>query len=197
MKVREKLFESPVVETKGDSQIILDQAFIYYSHNGTNQTAANALASAWVGPSITPLTNLNSGYRMYEVDTGSWEVFEAYTFYADVNSFSALNGSGHGPTFQFEYSTRAAYGAAAGWPANAPLNATFWHRVTEAMEKDRTLATLANTYQGKSSIRSPNCTSDACTAAKICYMRSGSVGLGKNCPQGFASVQSPFTGKNF
>ncbi|KAH8888870.1 Metallo-dependent phosphatase [Thozetella sp. PMI_491] len=172
-----------------------DQAFVYYNNNGTNQTANNAIASAWVGPSITPLTNLNSGYRMYEVDTGSWEIFDAYTFYSDVNSYSALDGNG--PTFQFEYSTRAAYGPAANWPESAPLNATFWHRVTEAMEKDRTLATLFNTYQGKSSVRSPNCTSEACTTAKICYIRSGSVGLGKQCPQGFASVQSPYTGKNF
>lgn len=38
-----------------------DQAFIYYSNNGTNQSAANAIANAWVGPSLTPLTNLNSG----------------------------------------------------------------------------------------------------------------------------------------
>ncbi|KAK3377756.1 Metallo-dependent phosphatase-like protein [Podospora didyma] len=174
-----------------------DQTFIYYTKNGTHQTADNAIASSWVGPSITPLTNLNSGYRMYEVDTGSWEVFEAYTFYADVNTFNQLSETDLGPTFQLEYSTRAAYGPAADWPRDAPLNATFWHRVTEAMEEDRTLATLFNTYQGKSSVRSPNCTSEACTAAKICYIRSGSAALGRQCPQGFASVQSPFTGKNF
>ncbi|KAK3680633.1 Metallo-dependent phosphatase-like protein [Podospora appendiculata] len=172
-----------------------DQALIYYSNNGTSQTADNAIASAWVGPSITPLTNLNAGYRMYEVDTGSFEVFEAYTFYADVGTFKSLNDTG--PVFQLEYSTRVAYGPAANWPADAPLNATFWHRVTEAMERDRSLATLFNTYQGKSSARAPNCTSEACTEAKICYIRSGSVGLGRQCPQGFASVQSPFTGKNF
>lgn len=170
---------------------------IYYNNNGTSQTAENAIASAWVGPSLTPLTNVNSGYRMYEVDTGSWEVFDAYTFYADVSSFDALAEAETGPTFQVEYSTRQAYGAAANWPADAPLNGTFWHRVTEAMEADRSLATLFNTYQGKNSVRSPNCTSDACTTAKICYIRSGSVGLGRQCPQGFASVQSPYTGVNF
>lgn len=38
-----------------------DQAFIYYSNNGTNQSAENAIANAWVGPSLTPLTNINSG----------------------------------------------------------------------------------------------------------------------------------------
>jgi hypothetical protein len=134
---------------------------------------------------------------MYEVDTGSWEVFDAYTFYSDVNSYSALNGTG--PKWQYEYSTRDVYGPPTNWPADAPLNATFWHRVTEALEADKSHALVSqmNTFQGKSSVKSPNCTSDACAAAKVCYMRSGSAGLGRQCPQGFASVQSPYTGKNF
>lgn len=38
-----------------------DQAFIYYGNNGTTQSAENAIANAWVGPSLTPLTNINSG----------------------------------------------------------------------------------------------------------------------------------------
>jgi hypothetical protein len=174
-----------------------DQAFVYYSNNATNASAETAIASAWVGPSLTPLTNLNSGYRLYEVDTATFDIYEAYTYYADVASFSGLDPAQTGPVFQLEYSTREAYGPGAAWPDSAPLNATFWHRVTEAMEKNRTLVEMQNRFQGKSSVRSPNCTSDACAQAKVCYMRSGSVGLGRQCPQGFASVQSPYTGKNF
>ena len=185
-----------------------DQFTVFYSQNGTVQTSDSALSTAWIAPSIVPLTNLNSGYRMYEIDTGSFDIYEAYTFYADVSEFSELTTTG--PTFEFEYSTREAY-KSAGWPADAPLNATFWHGVTEAMEKDHGLVTLQNKLQGKSSVRSPNCTSNACAEAKICYMRSGSVALGRQCSQGyafvieavgmrwltfirFASVQSPFSG---
>lgn len=52
-----------------------------------------------------------------------------------------------------------------------------------------------NTFQGKSSVRSPACTGH-CVEAKICYIRSGSVPIARqNCVQGFGSVQSPFTGK--
>jgi hypothetical protein len=40
------------------------------------RTAENALTTDRIGPSVTPLTNLNSGYRMYEVDTGSFDVYE-------------------------------------------------------------------------------------------------------------------------
>ncbi|CAD0044512.1 unnamed protein product [Aureobasidium pullulans] len=167
-----------------------DFAYVYYANNGTNQSAGNALNTAWVGPSITPLTNVNSAFRSYEVDTGDWNIYEAYTFYSDVESFSSLNTTG--PTFQFEYNTRDTYGPSINWPAEAPLNATFWHLVSEQIEKNTTLASTFNTYQGKSSVKSPNCTNIACAKAKACYMRSGSVALGSQCPQGYGSVQSPF-----
>lgn len=60
---------------------------IFYANNGTNMSAETAGTTAWVrvlmnrviyfsshkyrqiGPSITPLTNLNSGFRVYEVDS--------------------------------------------------------------------------------------------------------------------------------
>ncbi|RFU31936.1 hypothetical protein B7463_g4446, partial [Scytalidium lignicola] len=174
-----------------------DQIMIYYANNGTVQDSANALTTGWIGPSVTPLTNLNSGYRLYEVDTGSFDIYEAYTFYSDVSSFPDLPGTHHGPVFKFEYSTRETYGPALNWPANAPLNATFWHGVTEAMEKNGTLVDVFNTFQGKSSVMSPNCTNTACHEAKVCYMRSGSVALGRQCPQGFGSVQSAYSGQNF
>jgi hypothetical protein len=118
---------------------------------------------------------------MYEVDTGSFDIYDAHTFYSDVNGFRNL--SANGPTFRYEYSARETYGQAAGWPDSAPLNATFWHAVTEAMEKDRSLVSRFNTLQGKSSVLTPNCTNAACAAAKICYMRSGDVALGRQCPQ--------------
>ena len=153
---------------------------IYYANNATVQTLDTALTPGWIGPSVTPLTNLNSGFRMYEVDTGTFDVYEAYTWYADVNKFPDLTKEG--PTFKFEYSTREAYGSAAKWPSDAPLNATFWHAVTEAMEEDISLVSKFNTYEGKSSVMTPNCTDHACAAAKICYMRSGSTALGLACP---------------
>lgn len=169
-----------------------DQFFVYYANNGTVRSADTALSTGWVMPSVTPLTNLNSGFRLYEVDTGDFNIYEAYTYYSDVNTFSTLNGTG--PTFKFEYSTRDSFGPGAGWSAQDPLNATFWHRVTEAMEKDVTLVSLHNTYQGKMSIKTPNCTSTACQTAKICYMRSASTALSSECPTGYSSVQGPFSG---
>ena len=167
-----------------------DQFSVFYKNNGTSQTKGNALMTGWTGPSLTPLQNLNSGYRMYEVDTGSWEVMEAYTFYSDVGTYADLPGEGDkGPVFKLEYSTRDAYGAAVNWPSNAPLNATFWHGVTEAMERNSTLVELFTQYQGKSSSKSKKCDTEECAKAKICYMRSGSTALGKQCKSGYGSVQ--------
>jgi hypothetical protein len=167
-----------------------DQNYVFYSNNGTVQDSAHAMVPAWMGPSVTPLTNLNSGFRMYEVDTGDFNVYESYTYYADVSSFSALDQASHGPVFQLEYSAREAYPV--GWPAEAPLNATYWHMITEAMETNRTLVQLLNTHQSKSSVKSPMCDTDDCAKARICYMRSGSSALGQLCLQGYGSTQNPF-----
>ncbi|KAF7588362.1 hypothetical protein BBP40_005791 [Aspergillus hancockii] len=167
-----------------------DQFMVYYANNGTVRNAETALTTGWIGPSITPLTNLNSGFRLYEVDTGDFNIYEAYTFFSNVSDFASLSETG--PAYRFEYSTRDTYGPAAGWDEEAPLNATFWHRVTEGMEKDGDLVTLHNELQGKMSVKSPQCTTAECRVAKICYMRSGSVALGRQCTQGYGSVQSAF-----
>lgn len=45
-------------------------------------------------PSGTPLTNLNFGIKLYEVDTENFDIYEAQTLYSNVNSFSALNSTG-------------------------------------------------------------------------------------------------------
>lgn len=52
---------------------------------------------------------------------------------SDVNAFPQLDSQlAHGPTFEYEYSTREAYGAnIPGWGPTDPLNATWWHLVTE------------------------------------------------------------------
>lgn len=160
-----------------------DQFNIYYADNGTIKSTETALNTAWIGPSVTPLTNMNSGFRMYEIDTGDFNIYEAYTFYSNVSEYPGLRDKG--PTYQFEYSTRETYGSAAEWPEEAPLNATFWHRVTEGMEKDLSLVSLHNFLQGKMSMKSPECTTEECQRAKICYMRSGSTPLGYLCKQGY------------
>jgi len=49
-----------------------------------------------------------------------------------VDEYPSLdNQTEVGPTYFLEYSTREAYGGNIVWDASAPLNATWWHLVTE------------------------------------------------------------------
>ncbi|KAJ7453567.1 hypothetical protein B0H11DRAFT_2325750, partial [Mycena galericulata] len=149
-----------------------DQASIFYANNVTNISAENALTTSWIAPSITPLTNLNSGFRMYEVDSATFDIMKAYTYVsswrADVNTFKELDSQiEFGPTFTFEYSTRDTYGpSVAGWTDSDPLNATFWHLVTEAMEANSSSRCTFNTLQGKTSVKTPVCTG-ACATSQM------------------------------
>ncbi|KAF7302948.1 SER THR protein phosphatase family protein [Mycena kentingensis (nom. inval.)] len=168
-----------------------DQATIFYANNATTMNAQTAQTMAWIGPSITPLNNINSGFRMYEVDSSTFEIMNAYTWRSDVSTYSALDHQlEFGPSYAFEYSTRDTYAPhVSGWSAADPLNATFWHLVTEAMEADPALVETFNGFQGKSSVLTKSCTGD-CAKAKVCYIRSGSAAIAKqNCIQGFGSVQ--------
>ena len=139
------------------------------------------------------------------------------SWFADVNSFPALDDQiEFGPTYKFEYSTRETYGANITWGPNDPLNATWWHLVTEgpsplcyqrlrhmlmlrrrrtAMERNSSLIQLYNLYQSKSSVLTPECTGE-CLRAKICYLRSGSASLSfANCPAGYGTTQNgPYPG---
>ncbi|KAH0838124.1 sphingomyelin phosphodiesterase [Lanmaoa asiatica] len=200
-----------------------DQVSIYYTNNATVMNTDTAQTLSWAcssspprsnfanpvqtGPSVTPLTNLNTGFRVYEIDSATFEVLDAYTYNTPVNTFSALGSQiQYGPTFELEYSTRETYGANIPWGDNDPLNATWWQLVTERESSGRvpdlqltliiaemvinsTLVEIFNTYQGKSSILTPPCTGE-CVTARICYIRSGSASIAlQNCPHGYGSVQ--------
>ena len=56
-----------------------------------------------------------------------------FSWFANVSMFPELDGQAEfGPPYTLEYSTREAYGAnITGWGPNDPLNATWWHKVTE------------------------------------------------------------------
>lgn len=166
-----------------------DQFSVFFSGNGTNQSLANAIATAWIAPSITPLTNLNSGFRIYEVDTGDFNVYEAYTYYSDVSTFTAASDSNSGIAYKFEYSSRQAYDPNNTYPASAPLDAKFWYQQTLNIAAQPSLMSKFTAHQGKMSQKTGGCSSSACVNAKLCYMRSGSATLGKACKQGYGSVQ--------
>ncbi|KAJ3527846.1 hypothetical protein NM688_g8072 [Phlebia brevispora] len=172
-----------------------DELSIFYANNATVIDAENALAVSWVGlviqhVGVIATMTLTASLTCHVVMQKTFDIVDAFTWMADVNSFPELDGqTKFGPTYRLEYSTRATYGANITWGPNDPLNATWWHLVSEQLEQNQSLVTAFNTFQGKSSVRTQPCTGE-CAVAKVCYMRSGSSSIAvENCPAGFGSVQ--------
>ena len=149
--------------------------------NTTMVDYTKPLMMAFIGPSITPLTGLNAGYQLYQIDSKTFEVTGIQTYFANVSESLTWTT----PEWKFEYDARDTYEAAASngsvWPSTAPLNATFWHGVTESMLQNQTLVELYNLYETKSSVVTESCSTKACAKQKVCYIRSGSGALGLAC----------------
>ncbi|SNX82905.1 related to acid sphingomyelinase [Melanopsichium pennsylvanicum] len=180
-----------------------DQFNVFYSNNGTSRAAEKANAVSFMAPSVTPGNNVNPALRIMDVNATTYEVMDYHQFYTAVPTFPSLPSTDHGPVFEYLYSARTAYGNFTAsnansshpvlggiWPDNAPLNATFWAKLTEEMAVRKELVQQFTVFQGRNSPRSPKCITDECVKAKICYMQSGSAILGKQCLQGYGSVQS-------
>ena len=164
------------------------QIFYDYASTSLNGTMRNTtdvdynkpLMMGFIGPSVTPLTGNNAGYRILQVDSSTFEVTGGQTYYANMSNAATWPASG--PVWQLEYDVRKVY-ANSTWPSSAPLNATFWDRVTYQMLANNSLVSTYNFYETKSSAVTKNCTSPACAQQKVCYIRSGSSALGQLCSQ--------------
>lgn len=170
-----------------------DQLMLYYDYGSSSGGGGGALRNtadvdraaplAWahIAPSVTPLSGLNAGWTLYQVDARSFEVLGWQAYVANVSEANAWAE----PEWRFEYDARAAYDVDGAWPRDAPLNATFWHGVTERMLEDGgALVEKYNLFETKSSVLTKNCSTVACVEQKVCYIRSGSTVLGDLCPQG-------------
>ena len=187
-----------------------DEFQIWYESSNGNSTSVSrktedARAMAFIGPSVTPLTNVNPSLRVYEVDPETYEVMDYLQYYTQLQDADELRKTG--PVWNLLYKARETYGnfsasQAAGtyaapvaldqggvWPQDAPLNASFWAALTDEMEQRPELIELHQVYQGRNSPRTPQCNTKACHEAKVCYMRSASSALGRGCPSGYGSVQ--------
>jgi len=151
--------------------------------NTTMVDYSKPLQVGFIGPSITPLTGNNAGYQLYQVDASTFSVTGIQTYFANVSEANTWTK----PVWKFEYDARQTYGPSvkgtlsSPWPVAAPLNASFWHDVTESMLSNQTLVELYNLLETKSSVVTKNCSTSACGKQKVCYIRSGSAALGRAC----------------
>lgn len=170
-----------------------DQLMIYYDYLSNSTLASNCsaiirntsavdytkpLAVGYIGPSITPLTGNNAGWVLLEVDAETFSVVNSQTYFANVSESNTWTT----PIWEFEYDTREIYDPNSTWPANAPLDGTFWHGVTENMLANNSIVEVYNLLETKSSVVTESCSTKACAEQKVCYIRSGSAALGYACP---------------
>jgi sphingomyelin phosphodiesterase len=165
-----------------------DQIQLYYDfkpsslRNGTLRNTTNVdytkpLMVGYIGPSVTPLTGNNAGYQRLQVDRKTFSIMGTQTYFANMTNSLAWST----PIWELEYDTRKEYTYHSSWPKNAPLNATFWHRVTEQMLQNQTLVERYNLLETKSAVGTKNCSTKACAQQKVCYIRSGNAATGLAC----------------
>ncbi|ODV86647.1 hypothetical protein CANARDRAFT_27073 [[Candida] arabinofermentans NRRL YB-2248] len=129
----------------------------------------NAVAHTWIAPSITSWPKLNPSFRFLEIDTKTFSVMNAYTYYTMLNETFVSNGSE--PIWELEYDARKDY-KIKDWPESSPLNATYWHHVAQKMnQSEETLQTYEN-YATRFSPYTFNCSQDNSCSEFWCYVTS-------------------------
>lgn len=162
-----------------------DEIGIYYDFLPQNSTTLDTtlidfntpLNTAFIGPSIVPLTNLNAGWAVYQVDSETFSVVNGQTYFANISNSLEWDT----PVWDFEYDTREVYDPLGKWPKDAPLNATFWDEVTKQMETNLTLVQKYLFLLTKSSALTPACVDESCIKTTVCNIRSGDGAASSLC----------------
>ncbi|KAG0033538.1 hypothetical protein BGZ82_006079 [Podila clonocystis] len=149
-----------------------DEFSLFYGPGA--KSAQNAISTAWIGPSVTPHTDLNPGFRVYKVDPKTWNVHDSLTYIADLRKAAQWDKDNTTPDWHLEYSAREAYGAYVPVNATEPLSASWWHGVTNAFEKNSTAFQTYWSHYNKQSPKMAACDGPSgCQREIICAARAG------------------------
>ncbi|KAI8365386.1 Metallo-dependent phosphatase-like protein [Radiomyces spectabilis] len=146
-----------------------DELQIFY--RGGRGNASEAISTAYVAPSITPFLDLNPGFRIYKIDTETFEVVDSITYIADLDQAHTWTS---GPNWHAEYSAREAFNSSnAQLPSpTSPLSPEWWHNVTVDMENDKSVFDKYWRFRSKSAPQHVEC-DDECREKAICGIRAG------------------------
>ncbi|KAJ7126232.1 hypothetical protein C8R44DRAFT_781391 [Mycena epipterygia] len=140
-----------------------DEFEIAYS-DYEDRVADNAVVIAWIAPALTPRSG-NPAFKIYDVDPDTYEIMDAKVYMADLKN----------PKYQTKlewklyYSAREEYGPLVNLKPTAPLDARFWHGVTEAFEKNDTAFQRYNEFMTRGG--HVGACDAACKKTAICQMR--------------------------
>ncbi|EJC99307.1 sphingomyelin phosphodiesterase [Fomitiporia mediterranea MF3/22] len=156
----------------------VDQFQIAYT-NYSDQRADTAMSFGLVAPSLTP-TNGNPAFTVYDVDPDTYDIMDAKVYIANMSKPFYHNT----PKWELYYSARDTYGPLVAsvpsesedkslqesYPTSAPLDAAFWHRLTEVFESDN--ATFAKYMERMVRGAWPRRCSEKCRNVTICDIRA-------------------------
>ncbi|EKM50588.1 uncharacterized protein PHACADRAFT_263949 [Phanerochaete carnosa HHB-10118-sp] len=144
-----------------------DQFEIAYS-DYNDQTASTATSIAFIAPALTP-TSGNPAFKIYDIDPDTFEVMDMRVY---ITNISAPNFQSTPPQWDLYYSARATYGplVTPPLPASAPLDAAFWHNLTEVFAANDTAFQIFNTFISRGG--DVQACDDSCKATTICDMRA-------------------------
>ncbi|KAG0950228.1 hypothetical protein G6F57_000117 [Rhizopus arrhizus] len=147
-----------------------DEISLFY-RSKQEKTAENAISVAYIGPSVTPLIDLNPGFRTYKVDTKTFEIVDSITYIADLDKFVDKDSE---PNWHVEYSAREAYNSSRAQITSptSPLSASWWHNVTVDMENNEATFNKYHLFTSKSSPIIKEC-DENCRKNTICGIRAG------------------------
>ncbi|KAJ6588646.1 sphingomyelin phosphodiesterase [Mycena capillaripes] len=141
-----------------------DEFEIAYS-DYENRRADTAVGVAWIAPALTPRSG-NPAYKVYDVDPETYEIMDSKVYFSDLKNPKYQTN----PEWKLYYSAREEYGPLVDLAATAPLDARFWHAVTEAFEKNETAFQRYNEFMTRGTHVWP---CDAtCKKVAICQMRA-------------------------
>lgn len=134
------------------------------------KTAETASAMSFVSGALTPLgRSSNPGFRVYELDAATGELWDWKEYYANISDPSFQKG----PQWKVLYSARDLYGDLVKQPSDVPLRPAFWHRLSEVLEDSLPAFRrfVQNKYRGSPFAVNRACRSDGCRRATLCGLR--------------------------
>ncbi|EJU03163.1 sphingomyelin phosphodiesterase [Dacryopinax primogenitus] len=148
-----------------------DEIKLFYAND--TKTISSAIGVNWIGPSVTPFTQLNPGWRAYTVDPQTFEILDSRTFVTDLSLASELDEKGTEPVWEEAYGAREYF---PDWPGDSPLNATFWAEVVARMEREEAVFRKYFSRRGKGGPSGQVECDEQCKQQIIAGIRAGKSG---------------------
>lgn len=137
-----------------------------------SKSPETASSVSFIAGALTPLGGMvNPGFRVYDLDEATGEVWDWKEYYTNISDPTFNDG----PVWQQLYTARQAYGPLVPGSEGEPLGPAFWHRLTQVLESSeqafRTF--IFNKFRGSRFGQRKACRTDKCRAYAICGLRRG------------------------